>query len=76
MEFVHESVEGQFQLRRGLVDTCGDLLADRFHLLVTDLRQSADPVEHLPQRGDLDLVAGCARLTVCPASTLNAASLG
>src|SRR6185437_240813 len=45
VQLVHEAVEGQFELGRGLVDTGGDLAPNLFDLFVSDLGQPADPIE-------------------------------
>src|SRR4051812_11962374 len=57
LQLVEEPIERQLELGGRFVDTGGDLLSDLLDLLVADFREPADPVEHLPQRGNLDLVA-------------------
>src|SRR5439155_12968034 len=58
-QLVEQPVEGQLELLRCLVRARGHLPADLLNSFVTDRGQLADPVEQLPQRGDLDMVARC-----------------
>src|SRR5690606_14231921 len=56
VQLAEQVVEGPLQLLGRLVRAGGDLLADRLDLLVADLRQAVDAVEHQAELRDLDLV--------------------
>src|SRR3954454_16598702 len=62
LQLVEQPIERHLELGGRLVDTGGDLVSDLLDLLVADFLEPADPVEHLPQRGNLDLIARRASL--------------
>ena len=72
LSLVDHPIEGESRAWRGSHTSPGrDLAADLLHLLVTDLGEPVDSVEHLAQGADLDVISGRAPAwMVWPASTL------
>src|SRR5271166_3338372 len=75
---VQHPVKSEFELFRCFVTSGCDLPTNLLHLLVANLRQLADAVEHLSQGGDLDMIARGARMysmtsihAVCGQSRVN-----